>query len=109
CQKRPLLDVVLDEAGDVARGATGAAQPRCISADVVDPVADGFPARAYMAQFCLPQVAGQGAAAEQALLLVLEDDDFQRVAGRHTVVRERLRPLDCAERADAPVILPTAR
>src|SRR5918999_2196178 len=79
-EKAALLDVQLEVGGNVAALAADARHAIRIATDEPDPVADGPSAPADEIELPLGEVTAQGPTSDQAALLILEDDDLERVS-----------------------------
>src|SRR3990172_9511261 len=91
------------------RPATRAGQIVGVAAQERDPVANRLAAPAHDPELRRGQLGGRRVAPPESALLVLPDDDLERMPRDDVVLGERLRDLDGAHRADVAVVVAAVR
>ena len=108
-QDRSLLDMKLEVRRNVARPAPGLVEPPRIATDECDALAERLFGVGRLVELVVGELTRHRAASGLAVLLVLEDDDFEWMPRRDPGVLERLRDFDRRHRADLTIIVPAMR
>src|SRR5262245_25475770 len=104
-----LLDVQLDISRNTSLRALNCRSFCGISAEELDPFANGLAAATDQVELFLTQFAIHCATSNQTAFFVLKDDDFERMSRHDIVFGQRLCDFDGAQRSNIAVIISAFR